>query len=425
MRFYLSVAWRNLFRQSRRTVITAAALAVGAAACMGMWAWVDGMMGQMFDLMVTQQLGHVQVHHPDYPTSRSLYDSLGGARDGLARIESLPDTSAATGRLVTYGLVGTHQMSVGARLVGVEPAHEDAVTGISGRIDAGRWLATGDARAGVAIPAVLGRDLAKKLEVGVGDDIVMITQAADGSMANELLAIVGIAATGNAAMDRAGVYTPLAEIQQVLALEDQVHEIVVLGKDPKATVELRRAVAGALGQAMPNPEGTSGGILVRTWAETDPVTSRMMGLTDGMMVVLLVVVLAATGSGVLNTMLMAVFERTRELGLLKALGLKPRQVVALILTEAALLGLLAATAGFVLGLAADAYVVFHGIDLAVSEGKGFEYEGVRFNPVIHGAFGWTGVGVTLATVIAVCLLASLWPAVRASRLRPVDAMRKA
>ncbi len=423
MQFYLTVAWRNLFRQGRRTLITALALSVGAALCMAMWAWVDGMMAQMFDLLVTRQLGHVQVHHSDYPVSRSLYDTIGGARGRLARIEALPEVEAATGRLVAFGLVGTPETSVGARMVGVQPAREDAVTGIAGRMEAGRFLASDERREGTALPVVVGRELAEKLEVGFGGELVMITQAADGSLANELLEVVGIGRTGNAVMDRVGIYAPLADLQEVLMLEDQVHEIVVLGRDAEASAALAAAVSGAL----PDPSGGSaaaGDLLVRTWSETDPVTGQMMGMTDGMMVVLLLVVLASAGLGVLNTMLMAVFERTRELGLLKALGLKPRQVVALILTESGLLGLLAAAGGLVLGLAVDAFLVVHGLDLSVSEGQGFEYEGVRFDPVIKGIFDWTGVWVTLVTVLAVCLLASLWPSLRASRLRPVDAMRK-
>lgn len=417
MRFYLNVAWRNLFRQGRRTLITATALAVGAAMCMAMWAWADGMMGQMFTLMVTEQIGHVQVHHPKYPVSHILYDTVGTADARLTRIDALPEASAATGRLVAFGLVGTETLSIGARIVGVVPAREDAVTGITRRIDAGRYLTADDARAGPRIPAVIGHEVAKKLRVGVGGELVMITQAADGSLANELFEVVGVAHTGSSAMDRAGVYVPLAVLQRVLVLEDQVHEITVLARDAEASAALSSAVATAVG-------GSDSGLLVRTWAETDPITARLMGMTDGMMAVLLVVVFAATGLGVLNTMLMAVFERTRELGLLKALGLKPRQIVLLILTESGLLALFAAAVGLVLGLAADAYLVVYGIDLAVKEGQGFEYEGVRFDPVIHAAFGWTGVVVTLVTLVAVCLLASLWPAIRAARLRPVDAMRR-
>lgn len=420
MRFYLSVAWRNLFRQSRRTFITAAALAVGAAMCMAMWAWSAGMMAQMYDLMVTQQMGHVQVHHVDYPTSHVLYDTVGGARERLARLDAVPEVRASTARLIAFGLVGTETTSVGARIVGVDPAREDAATGIRARMEAGAFLAPSPGK----IPAVLGRKLARKLEVGVGDEVVMITQAADGSLANELFTVVGIARTGNAAMDRAGVYVPLDTLQTALALDDRVHEIVVLGDDPEASAALAAAVGGAVGDKADPGAEKSDRLQVRTWAEADPVTARLMGMTDGMMVVLLLVVFAATGLGVLNTMLMAVFERTRELGLLKALGLKPRQIVTLILTESALLAALAASMGLVLGLAIDAWLVTYGVDLSVAEGQGFEYEGVLFDPVIRASFSWSGVVITLGVMTGVCLLASLWPAIRASRLRPVDAMRR-
>jgi putative ABC transport system permease protein len=435
MRFYFKVAWRSLLRQRRRTLITASAMAVGVAMVMGMLAYVDGMFALMFDKMVGQSMGHVQIHHPAYPDKHELYDTVGDATNLLAAIDATPGVKGAAPRLFAYGLVGGKADSTGVRLQGIDPADELAVTGFGGRVAEGVALGGPPPEDG-SIPVVIGVGLGKSIKVGVGDSLVLITQAADGALANELLTVVGVVKTGSTAMDRAGAWVPLADLQRVLALDDKVHEVLILGDDSEMALALADTVAAAAGGSRSAPaEATAAapveggealpvGPLVRTWFEADPATAKLMESQTVPKIIMLAVVFSVAALGVLNTMLMSVFERTRELGLLKALGLKPRQIVTLILAEAAMLGGLSSALGLALGLLLDWYLVVYGIPMADSDGEGFAYMGITFDPVIYGKVLPEGIIMSVSSVLIVCVLAAVWPAIRAARLRPVDAMRQ-
>lgn len=404
-----AIAWRNLGRHARRSFITALAMAVGVALCMGSIALSDGIFQQVAHVMVDQALGHVQVHHPDWPTRKRAEDTQPGAAALVAALEGRPGVVGVTGRLVTAVLVGGPSTSAGARVLGVDPRRESAVSGLDRLVASGVPLGAAPGR-----EVLLGVELARSIGVGVGDEVVFVGQGASGSIANDLFRVVGLVRTGSTLADRSGAWVHLADLQAFLELPDQVHEVLILGTDAGESAALRAAVAPVV------PPGR----LLRTWEEASPVTARLMALQDGGAVLMLGFVFSVAALGVLNTMLMSVFERTRELGVLRAIGMSPGRVMGLVLAEALLLGGLAAGLGLVLGGAVDAYLVHVGIDFSVGEGKGLSWSGIQMDPVIRGAVRWQGVALTLGAVLGVSLLAAVWPAWRAARLRPVDAMRQ-
>lgn len=410
MRFLVRVAWRNLWRHGRRSAITAGAMAMGVALCMFMLTYSDGIFAQMFDVLVSQKLGHVQVHHPDYPKKRILHDAIPDGEALLVQLEGLPHVRAATGRLNSFGLLASKETSVGGQLLGVVPAREDAVSGLAEDVFAGEYR-LGENR------ALVGKGLAEKLKIGVGDELVVIVQAADGSMGNELLTVSGLYKTGSTSLDRSGAVVDLADLQRLVAMEGRLHEVLLLADDALLSDAIA-ADAKALPAAAP--------LLVRTWAESDPETAQMMAMQDTGAFIMLFFVFALASFGVLNTMLMSVFERTRELGVLRAVGLTPGQLMVMVILESCFLGGLAVVAGGVLGGILDWMAVVYGIDMSMGNAdvKGFEWEGVTFDPVVKGVVRPQGIVFTLVTVFVVSLLASLWPAWRAARLRPVDAMRE-
>jgi putative ABC transport system permease protein len=409
-----SIAWRNLWRHRRRSLITAAGMGIGVAVCMAMIALMDGMNAQMFDVLVTQSLGHVQLHNPEYPARKQLYDTIGDIDVILERIEASDTPAAVSARVFSFGLAASAETSTGARLEGIDPDREEAVSRLAQRVTEGRYLPEepGD-------EVLMGAGLADTLKVGVGDELVMIVQAADGSMGNALYTIVGLVKTGNAMMDRSGVYAHISEVQSLLALEEQAHEIVMLAEDEDEIPALAERVRADFGGDAPG-----GGYLVRTWSEADPQSAQLIQVSEVSVYFMLVVVFGVAGLGVLNTMLMAVLERTRELGLLRSLGLTPRQIRRLVLLEAALLAALSSAVGLVLGGLLDAWLVAVGMDFSVNEGQGIDYQGVTLPPYIKGEVHPEGIVVTVIFVIAVSIIAAIWPAWRASRLNPVDAMRQ-
>jgi len=403
------IAWRNCWRERGRSGITIGAMAFAVAMCMGFNCIDDGMFADVYRMMVRERLGHVQVHNPRYPEQRALYESLAIGDALVAEWESKPEVAAVTVRAFAFALVGVGEESSGAQLIGVDPAREEALTGPTADVEQGQWLPPAPA-GGI----VLGVGLAENLRAQVGDEVVAVTQAADGSLGNELYRVLGIIRTGNPATNRSGAWLHLADLQTLMVLPGQVHELVVLGTDDGAVESLAAGVRAWMGERE---------ALVRTWKEVDPTTSKMLEMQDAATWILLLIVFSVAALGIMNTMLMAVFERTPELGVLHALGLSPRSIVAMVMLETVLLACVAVVVGVVFGLAIDAWLIRVGIDLG-RYADGMNFGGMQWDPVLRGAFRWQGVVYTVASVVVVALLASLWPALRAARLRPVEAMRE-
>lgn len=406
MRALFAVAWRNLWRHRRRSLITATAMAVGVGLCMASIAYTDGTYQMIFDVLVEQQLGHVQVHNPAYPGRRALYDTLPEADATLARLEALPGTAAASGRLFGYALLGGPGRSTGVQLVGIDPQRERQVTRVWSRVREGEYLAEGDDQG-----VLLGADLARELGVKPGDEVVAVTQSADGSMGNALYTVRGLVRSGNTQIDNGGAYLSLAALQELLVLPDQVHEVILLARD----AEQLDPYAASAQQAAPEA-------LVQTWQQASPQTAQMLALQDVSVGLILAVVFGVAAFGVLNTMMMSVFERTRELGVLKAIGMRPGRMVTLVLLESLCLAALAAGIGLLIGGGLDAWLVVYGIDFSSSI-ESMDFMGVSIDPVMKGVVRPGGVVLTVVAVFLVSGLASLWPALRAARLEPVEAIR--
>ena len=404
----LTIAWRNLWRQKRRSLVTSLALALGVALSMASICFQDGFYNVMNRVMVQQRLGHVQIHHEDYPGRRAMHDTLNGATERLQALQALEGVGQVTGRLRGQVLIGGARKSEGGEVLGIIPTLEEAFTGVSGMVSEGRFLGVEAAR-----EIVLGGGLADTIDVEVGDEIVLLTQSADGSMGNDLYTLVGLVTTGSMAIDRYGGYLHLEDLQDLLVLEDSLHEITL------TTASGDGADAGVLATLL--KERVDGDSLVRTWQEVDPQVAEMMKMQSIAAGIILFFVLGAAGFVVLNTMMMAVFERTRELGVLMALGMRPRRIVGLVLTEAVVLSFLSLAIGLTLGGLLDWYLVTKGIRMM--EGN-LDFMGVRMPGTIKGAVEWSAVVMTIGAGVLFSVMAAVWPSWRASRLRPVEAMRQ-
>ncbi|MCB9665133.1 MAG: ABC transporter permease [Alphaproteobacteria bacterium] len=408
----LAMAWRNVFRNVRRSLLTATAMALAVAIVMGIGALQHGMFDQMRDLMIGEKLGHVQVQHPDYPVGRRLHDTVPEAGAVVEALEREPGVARVASRLFGSALLGTERKTEGVQLHGVDPVREDALRDISEKLTAGSWLGEAGAHG-----IVLGDELARKLEVQVGGELVAVTQAADGSMGNELYTVVGIVDTGSPSVDRAGAFLHRADLGELLVLPDQVHEIVVVARDHSdaALAVALEATQGAVGDR----EAT-----VRSWKEVDPSTAQIFDFQAISQWILMFFFYGVSGVGVVNTLLMSVLERTREFGVMRAIGLRPTGVVALVVLEAVVLGTFAVLGGAVLGGLFDLYLVQVGVDFSV-HGEGFAFGDLTMDPVVHAHVTPTNVWQPIAGIFGFSVLAAIWPAVRAARIQTIDALREA
>jgi ABC-type lipoprotein release transport system permease subunit len=403
----LKTAWRNLWRQRRRSLVTSSALALGIAFCMAIIAFQDGFTHEMRRVMVHQRLGHVQLHHIDFPGRRSLHDALDQASSRVQALQARSDVESLTVRLMGQMLIGGPEKSEGGELIGVEPALEQAFSGVEGMVTEGRYLGVQPDH-----EVVLGFGLADKIEVGVGDTVVVVTQSADGSTGNDLFTVVGLISTGAERIDNLGGQMHLADMQELLVMEDHAHEISLVTTAGTHEAALAAELRGT------DPARDA---VVRTWDEVDPQTAKMIETNESMNGVIMVIVLGVASIVILNTMMMVVFERTREIGVLKALGMRPRRIVALILLEAVCLTTISALVGLTIGGLLDWYLVTQGIRLLDGD---LTFGGVRFSGHMYGRVNAAEIITTVVFAYTVSLLAALWPAWRASRLDPVVAMRQ-
>ncbi|HEY6115582.1 MAG TPA: FtsX-like permease family protein, partial [Candidatus Dormibacteraeota bacterium] len=251
------------------------------------------------------------------------------------------------------------------------------------------------------------------LRVGVGDAVHVSARSLDGATRDIDVEVIGLFETGTTPLDRRMLFH-LADLQHLEGLGDRVHEIAAVVDDPDRAPAVAAAIASRLREST---------LLVRPWNQIRPDIQQVVDAGRSTTMVIIVIIFFVAALGVINTMLMSVFERTREFGVLKAIGMARRRIFGLIVTEAAVLVAVSAVVGTGLGLCVDLYMVRRGIDLSSLTG-GFSVGGVGLRPVLHGAI--TAEGLVLPTVIlaAICVVASTYPALRAARLRPAVGMRE-
>jgi lipoprotein-releasing system permease protein len=473
----LKLAWRNLGRNRRRTVITCVALAVGISLCVASYGWIDGINADIIHALTRLDLGHVQVHQRDYPRKRTLKLTVPDAASIIAAARTLPQTRGVSARVYGFGLASHRTKSAGVQLVGVDPTTEPRVTELHRSVKSGRYLDReptpwpvgreltaeerrrddeitrqaeqavlaeieglegGQPPGGAASrPAeswtrqlaaqidppprrpprvLLGSELARVLKAKVGDRLYLISQTVDGLSAEAPFVVAGIFRTGTSMYDRNRVYLHLRDLARFLRLGDRVHEITLLAD----TAEQARPLALALKRRMTKAHAAA---MVRTWDEIRPDIRNILQLNRVSMVLMVAIIFLVAALGVVNTMLMAVFERTRELGMLKAIGMSGWRILWLVLVETTLLVLVASFFGVAGGLGLDLYLMVHGVNLAAVT-EGFSVGGMGLSPTIHAVITAEGVLAPVIVLTVMCFLGALYPGIRAARMRPARGMRE-
>lgn len=406
----MRLALRNLARNRWRTGLTLAGVAVAVA----MLVWSEASMDALLDTMVRSatavQLGDVRVESAARARSGALQDAFPVSDALLDRIRAAPGVEAAAPRLVTFGLLGHGSRSQAALLLGVDPTAEARAGDVPRSVVAGRWLSAGAPLVDGAKEIALGENLAKLLSAQVGDELVVLMQAADGSTGDERLRVVGLVRTGTAELDRQAAWLRLPEAAWLAALDGQAHEVVVriergAGLD---------GVAGAVREAVSAAGGPA--LAVRTWEELAPDLRQLIDLTRLTMLVLYAIVYLIAALGVVNTQRMAALERRREFAVMMAVGVTPRRLAGLVIVEAVLLSAFGAALGAGMGWALSAYHAHAGLDLAAFGSQGFSYGGVTFASRVYFVVRPATVVLPALGVLAVGVLCGIWPAIASARV---------
>jgi len=396
------IALRNVRRNLRRSLLTTFAIAFGLLCLIVFQALKVGLHREMAASTVSLDAASLQVHAAGYEANQTALRPLGDPQR-VERALTAAGAGAFSRRLKAPALLLAGPRSSTVLLSGVDPAAEPRVTLIADRITAGAYL---DGKPGV----VLGEALAESLGVSAGGEVTLMVQGVFGRPATGRFPVVGLYRTALASFDRSHVFMPLGAVQGLLQAEDVVTEIAVrtpFGAEGKLAARLRSELPSDLYQ-------------VRTWQELAPDVVQLIELNDATMRLLILIVFAIVALGITNTMTMAVFERFRELGVLTAIGTRPSRIVALIVLESSFLGLFASLVGSLLGVAACAWLGRHGIDLTTltSANKYFATSHVLKAHLLPGDL-LSANAVTLVTA----LLAGIYPAWKAARLQPAEAIR--
>lgn len=399
------LAWRNLWRNHRRTVIMLAAISVGAWAMIFMTALMRGMVNDMVRDGIRALPGHVQVHNPLYRDDPSVSNLIAMSDVELAERFSSAGIERFSARVRVPAIISSERESRGVTLLGVDPIQEQSVDAIGSTIVAGTGLDTA-ASNGI----VIGRKLAEKLETEIGKRIVIMSQDPDNEVADRGFRVIGLFEANLAIQEEAFVFAGRQAIQEMLGIDDRVSELAVMGDDYRDVRPLLATVRQLMGT---NDE-------VLPWNELDSYLGSMLAVMDGFVLVWIVVIFLALSFGLVNTLVMAVFERVREIGLMLALGMRPSGILLQIVFESSLLLIIGLAIGNVLAIA-SILPLQGGIDISIVA-EGMEMFGA--SSILYPELQASDVVLANVVVLILGFFASLSPAWRASRYEPVEAITK-
>lgn len=401
-----SLAWKNLWRNRRRTLITVLSVAAGLSALLFAQSLIETIQVQLVAKSTGIHTGHLQVLEKDTPDMKFPDRWIPDAAPVVKALRSLPNVAAFQSRVVVTGLLSSKNESAGVMLVGVEPDKDPKVLAISTYLKEGRILRPGDAG------LYIGDTLAGQLGVKAGDEVVMMATTRDGSMGAELARVVGIYHTGSYTFDVSLAYADIGQVQRMMAAEGLVNDFVVRLQDADRLEETRARLAASL-KGLP--------LRAATWEEIDYELVGIRDYQDALLRIILGVVFLIVALGIVNTLLMSMFERVREFGLLMALGARRGFIGRLVVAESVLLGVLGAAAGLAAGSALILYYGRQGLRLPINDAVGFF---MPFDALLYLRFDWPRHFVALACVFLTCALSGLPPALRAMRLKPAQALRQ-
>lgn len=398
------IAFRNIFRQKRRTVLTVLTMFGGyTLASIGI-AWSDGTYSNIIDMFTRNQFGHIQLHKEGYLDRPSLYKVIPSFEEIGGIAQSINGVQTWTPRIYASGLASVGEKSAGIKIIGIDPERESSATRFEDKIVRGAYFSGPHAK-----EAIIGAGLAKILGAEVADEVVIVSQAADGSIANDMYKITGISESGSETEDRTALYLTLLQAQELLVLEDSVHEIVVIADKLKGV----RKLAGIIENNLPDESLSASPWQVFAKSFYDAMKADQQGGWITIAVIILVVAV-----GVLNTVLMSVLERRREYGALKALGTRPGQIFRLVIYEVNIMASASILIGACAALIANYALSIHGLSLP----EPFHYGGMEFAKM-YAEINMRSMIIPAVVVAASASLVAVFPAVRASRTPPARAMR--
>lgn len=402
----IRLAWKNLWRNRHRTLIAMASIFFAVLLAVVTSSLQQGVFDNMIKNVVSFYSGYLQVQHPGYWDERILDNTFPERSDRLQAIRKNPEITAVAPRLESFALASSLELTKGCMVVGISPREEDLITGLSGKVVEGRYLAEGDS--GVLV----GQGLARRLKVQVGDTIVLLGQGFQGATAAGKYVIQGILKFGSPDLNNQFLFLTLPQAQSLYGAEARLTSYVLSLQDPARLAEVEASVNGALGS----------GLTVMTWEEMMPEMVQHIKTDNGSMYIIQGILYLLVALGILGTLLMMMIERKYEMGMLVAIGMKKVKLMQLMIVESVVTVLTGCALGLMTSLPLVYWLKEHPIRFTGQMGD--VYEEFGFEPIFPASLDpgiFLGQGLI---VLSMGLLLSLYPIVRIARLDPVNAMKK-
>lgn len=404
LRLLLSLAWRSLLRYRRRTLLTLVAIVLAVASMVALGAFMRAWASSTFDQAIENLTGHIQIHAPGYLDDPSVASSMAPLPDALRARLNREDVLAWAERVRVPAMVRTERESAPVMLLGIDPQREAGLSFIASAVSEGAYLDAADSRG-----VLIGKTLMERLQTRLGRRIVLMAQAEDGQIREIGAPIVGVFSAAPE-MERGVVFMGMQRAQRLLELDNNYSEVSV-----------KLLNISNLDSFIDVLDDFESGLDIKHWEVLQPFTKAMLEMTEGSIFIWILVSFVVVAFGLVNTLLMAVYERMREFGLLQALGMKPYWLLLQVLFEAALLVGGATLIGLLLGtLVVESFSA--GLSLG-SWASGATYFGA--SAVLYPRHDPAELWLIGAVVWGLGIVASLWPAWQAARRIPVDVLNKA
>lgn len=400
----LKIAWRNIWRNSRRSLIVLGSVVVGVIAIIFMDALSMGFSRQMLFNQIDLNVGHIQIHKNGFAANKNIKNFIPDSKKVESAIKNTSGVKDWSKRVISFGLLSSASNSAGVYIYGVNPENERKISIIDESIKTGEFLTDG------VREIVIGGKLAEKLGVELDDKVVGMANRIDGSIGSEVFRIKGIFSTSNSEFDKAYVYTNISTIQNMLELEDKVYEYGITTNDYRDASKISSLIAGKL-----NSEYE-----VLSYKDILPLLILQIDMTQQSMVVVNIIIGLALIFGIINTMLMTVYERIREFGVLMSIGMKNGKLFTMIILEALIIGVFGTALGLILGTAIVYPFSLGGIDLAIFA-EGLSSLGI--GSIIYPVLNLAGIFNIIILIPFITVLGAVYPAIKAIRLQPVNAIR--
>lgn len=408
--YFLKLAWKNVWRNRRRTLITANAMGVGVMALVALYNYYDAFHEQVIRNVIRYQSGHLTISAPQQtgiPT-RLINDSNPYEK----WLSKRRDVKAVSKRLVLQGLISSPKGSVNAIITGIEPFREKRITRFHTNMIKGEFFPDGKTYKGK--PIVLGKKLAKILKVELGSKVVLLTQGVDGSIGNELFEVAGIFLT-HSDFDEHGAFILKKDAHGLLsAPSNATHQIAVVLYAESQIPYVKHAFTKKFGGKA---------VRILSWMEIQRPLMSMIDLNKAVNRMLMIIILFVAGLGIVNSVLMSVLERTREFGVMLAVGTTRNEINRMVICETVMLSLIGVFLGNLAGLIVTVYFGKHGFDLKWLTDSTIAVQGTIIDTVTFPSVQWQNSAMVTAFIILLSLVVSFLPVRHLSRLEPVKALR--